>query len=184
MNPLPAAFRRTTRRAVLRLAAASASLASLAELRAQPAAATSAAGEASARFFSPSETEILTQIAERMVDCGQAGAPRLRATGAIATIDRTCQALDPATTRLLPTALRLVEYGPFVFDWTFRRFTQLGDAEKDASLTGWMTSRFEIRRLVFRALRNLSLLGYYSQEESWPLIGYAGPLLRSPRPPA
>ncbi len=182
MNPLVTDFPRTTRRGFLRLATASASLATLAELRALPALATCATGEASGRFFNPIETEILTQIAERMVDSGQAAAPRLRATGAIATIDRTCQGLDPALTSLLPTALRLVEYGPFFFDWTFRRFTQLGDTEKDAALAGWMTSRFELRRLVFQALRNLSFLGYYSQEESWPLIGYAGPLLRSPRP--
>jgi hypothetical protein len=182
MAPLAPDFPRTTRRGFLRLATASASLGALAELRALPAAATCTAGEASGRFFNATETEILTQIAERMVDSGQAAAPRLRATGTIATIDRTCQQLDPALTRLLPTALQLVEYGPFLFDWTFRRFTQLGDTEKDASLAGWMTSRFELRRLVFKALRNLSSLGYYSQEESWPLIGYAGPLLRSPRP--
>jgi hypothetical protein len=182
MDPLATDFPRTTRRGFLRLATASASLGALAELRALPAAATCAKGEASGRFFNATETEILTQIAERMVDSGQARAPRLRATGAIATIDRTCQQLDPALTGVLPTALQLVEYGPFLFDWTLRRFTQLGDTEKDASLAGWMTSRFELRRLVFKALRNLSFLGYYSQEESWPLIGYAGPLLRSPRP--
>ena len=183
MDPFATDLRRTTRRGFLRLAAASASLGALAELRALPAAATSAAQERGERFFSSTETEILTQIAERMVDSGQAAAPHLRATRAIATIDRTCQELDPALTSLLPMALRLVEYGPFLFDWTLRRFTQLSDAEKDASLTGWMTSRFEVRRLAFKALRNLSILGYYSQEESWPLIGYAGPLLRSPRPP-
>jgi len=182
MNPHAPDFSRTTRRGFLRLAAASASLGALAELRALPARATSSAEPAGARFFNPTDTEILTQIAERMVDSGHSAAPRLRATGAIETIDRTCRELDPALTSLLPTVVRLVEYGPFFFDWTFRRFTQLSDQEKDASLNGWMTSRFEVRRLAFKALRNLSILGYYSQEESWPLIGYAGPLLRSPRP--
>jgi hypothetical protein len=182
MHPPQLTFQRVTRRGFLQLAAASASLGALAELRALPAAASAPAEETGTRFFNTRETEILTQIAERMVDTGQASAPRLRATGAIAAIDRTCRQLDPALTGLLPTALRLVEYGPFVFDWTFRRFTQLDDAEKDASLTGWMTSRFEVRRLAFRALRNLSILGYYSQEESWPLLGYAGPLVGSARP--
>jgi len=184
MRPLELTFHRFTRRGFLRLAAASASLGVLGELRALTAAATSPAEEKGARFFNLRETEILTQIAERMVNSGEASAPSLRATGAIAVIDRTCRQLDPALTSLLPTALRLVEYGPFLFDWTFRRFTQLDDAEKDASLTGWMTSRFEVRRLTFRALRNLSILGYYSQEESWPLLGYAGPLVGSSRPPS
>jgi len=30
------------------------------------------------------------------------------------------------------------------------------------------------------AVRNLALLGYYSQEETWPLVGYGGPLLQAP----
>jgi hypothetical protein len=175
-------FAHTTRRGFLRLAAASASLGALANLRALPAEGTPAPEEATGRFFDTAQTEILTQIAERMVDSSQAGAPCLRATGAIATIDRTCQRLDPAVTSVLPMVLQLFEYGPIVFDWTFRRFTRLSDAEKDASLTGWMTSRFELRRQAFQALRNLSILGYYSQPESWPPIGYAGPLLGSARP--
>ncbi len=40
-----------------------------------------------------------------------------------------------------------------------------------------MESRFGVRRLAFLALRNLSLLGYYAQPETWPMIGYRGPLL-------
>ena len=40
-----------------------------------------------------------------------------------------------------------------------------------------MTSRLALRRMAFLALRNLVLLGYYSQPETWPLIGYQGPLL-------
>ena len=40
-----------------------------------------------------------------------------------------------------------------------------------------MTSALALRRLGFQALRNLSLLGWYSQDASWPSIGYAGPLL-------
>jgi hypothetical protein len=129
------------------------------------------------RFFDARETEILTQIAERMVDTGMPEAPPLRATGAVETIDRLCRGLDPALTTPLPLALRLFEWGPYVFDWKLARFTQLSDADKDASLAGWMTSRFATRRLAFYALRNLSLLGYWSQDATWPLIGYAGPLL-------
>ena len=51
---------------------------------------------------------------------------------------------------------------------------------QDASLRAWMTSRLAIRRLAFTGVRNLCMLGYYSQEESWPLIGYAGPLIARP----
>ena len=51
------------------------------------------------------------------------------------------------------------------------------DAECDASLEAWMRSRLGLRRAAFLALRNLCLLGYWSQPETWRLIGYEGPLL-------
>jgi hypothetical protein len=172
--PLP----RTTRRGFLQLAAASASFGALAGLRALPAVAAEPA--ALGTFFDARQTGILAQIAERMIDTGDPAMPRLRDTGAIAAIDRTCRALDPALTGLLPVALLLFEWGPIVLDWRIRRFTQLSDAEKDAYLAGWMNSRFEVRRMAFFALRNLSFLGYYSQDATWPGIGYAGPLLAAP----
>ena len=64
-----------------------------------------------------------------------------------------------------------------------KRFSRMTDAQKDASLEAWMTSRLALRRMAFLALRNLALLGYYSQPETWPLIGYQGPLIeRSEKP--
>ena len=56
------------------------------------------------------------------------------------------------------------------------------DAEKDASLEAWMTSRLALRRLAFLALRNLAFLGYYSQPDTWPLVGYQGPSSKKRRP--
>jgi len=177
-DPRPAVLR-TSRRGFLRLAGAGASLAALARLRPLAAAAgPTAAAPAVPAFFDARETAILTALVERMVDTGEPGAPPVRATGAIATIDRLCSGLDPALTEPLPIALRLFEWGPYVFDWKLARFTELSPADQDASLDGWRTSRFETRRLAFYALRNLALFGYWSQDETWPLIGYGGPLLQ------
>jgi hypothetical protein len=169
-----------SRRGFLGLAGSSAALASLASLRALPAAA--ATGTVTpVRFFGPSETEILTQVVERMVDTGEPGAPPVRQTRAIATIDTLCASLDPGATAPLPSLLRLVEWGPLLFDHRFARYTHLDAAAQDAALDGWMRSRLALRRMGFYALRNLALLGYWSQDETWPLIDYAGPLLRRPR---
>ena len=71
-----------------------------------------------------------------------------------------------------------------IFDLTFTRFSKMSDAGKDASLRAWMTSRLGLRRRAFYALRNLSYLGYYSQDATWGLIGYQGPLLGSGEAPA
>lgn len=173
----------TTRRGFLRLAGAAASFTALAQLRAVPAAATEVRPHGGPAFFSPSELEILTQVVERMVASLEPGAPRVRDTNAVGTIDALCGSLDPSITQPLPTLLRAVDYAPFVFDLRFERFSRMTPSERDASLEGWMRSRFALRRMAFQALRNLSFLGYYSQEETWPLIGYAGPL-RRPEPDA
>lgn len=170
--------RRLTRRGFLRLAGATAALTGITQIRVVPEAARAAAAvPAEPRFFDAQETEILTQLVERLVDTGEPEAPAVRETRTIATIDALCSGLDPALTSILPTALRLFEWGPLLFDRRLARFTKLDDAGKDASLHGWMTSRLAARRQGFLAVRNLALLGYYSQDETWPLIGYAGPLL-------
>jgi hypothetical protein len=101
----------------------------------------------------------------------------VRDTAAVPTIAALCQRLDPGVVGQLSLALRLFEYGPILFDFTFARFSQMTPDQRDASLECWMRSRLAIRRLAFLALRNLSMLGYWSQPETWPLIGYQGPLL-------
>jgi len=148
-----------------------------------PAAASAGGGRAPAgegadtSFFSADEREILTQVVERLVDSGEAEAPAVRATSAIDVIDGLCGRLDPALTGPLPLLLRAVEWGPWIFELRFSRFSGLDAAGRDESLRDWMESRLGLRRLGFAALRNLAFLGYYSQEETWPLIGYRGPLL-------
>jgi hypothetical protein len=166
---------RTTRRGFLRLAGTTAAFASLAQIRALPISA--APPGAGPHFFDAHETQILTRIAERVCDSGDPTATPLAETGTLACIDSFCRGLDPALSGELPLALRLFEWGPFVFDWTFTRFTRMSESERDASLRAWMTSRLAIRRQAFWALRNLCLLGFYSQPETWRRIGYQGPLI-------
>ncbi len=163
---------KTTRRGFLALAGATASLAALSQLRALPA---QASALPAGSFFSADELAIFGSVAERIVVPGDA-APRFTQTRALETVDRMCTALSPPLTEPLPALLRLVEYGTFVFDFRFARFSRSSAEQQDASLRGWMESRFALRRLGFYALRNLSLLAYYAQDEVWPAIGYAGPL--------
>jgi len=168
----------STRRGFLRLAGATAAFSALAQLRVLPAAATAGEAGTERRFFDEAETEILTQVMQRMVETGLPDAPRVRDTRAVATVDAVCRGLDPAVSGVLPLALLLFEWGPPLFDLRFARFTTLGPDEQDASLRSWMTSRLALRRTAFLGVRNLCFLGWYSQPETWSLIGYQGPLLR------
>ena len=171
---LPAAPR-TTRRGFLRLLGSGAALATLSRLPGVPA--TARAATTGGRFFDEPQTEILTHVVERMVASGEPDAPRVRDSGAIATIDALCASLAPELTGPLPALLRLVEWGPPLFELRFSRFSRLAAHEQDASLRGWMQSRIGLRRTAFLALRNLAMLGWYAQDESWPGVGYLGPLL-------
>ena len=173
---------RMDRRSFLTLAGSGAALAALA--RVAPGAALGCgpgaappAGTAGG-FFSEDERGILAAVVERIVDTGLPDAPRVRESGAIDAIDRLCASLDAELTRPLPALLRLVDWGPYVFDLAFARFRELPPEAQDASLRGWMTSGLALRRQGFQALKGLSFYGWYSREESWRLVGYAGPLLR------
>jgi len=179
---------RTNRRGFLTLSlklGGSAGLAAVAGLRALPARAEALPARAESEalhpsdgaFFSASEREVLAAVVARMVETGDPRAPALEDTRALEVIDGACAALAPEVTELLPLALRLFEWWPFLFELRFRRFSDLAPDEQDTSLEGWMGSRFAVRRTAFLALRNLSLLGWWSQQETWPLIGYQGPLL-------
>ena len=167
-----------TRRTFLRGLGISASLAALANLRAVPAAGALIDPVMDETLLSPRESEILTHVVERMAYTGDPEAPAARNTMAIQTIQNLLGRMDPALTADIPIALHLFEWGPILFDFTFSRFTRMTDAQKDASIRCWMTSRLGLRRLAFLAFRNLAFIGTYSQPEAWGRIGYKGPLLR------
>ncbi|MCP5059045.1 MAG: hypothetical protein GY937_20260 [bacterium] len=171
------AWQPLTRRGFLRSAGMIASLTALSELRVQPAIASQGA-KGLPPLLSADETEVLTQIVERMVASDDPQAPAVRETGAIAAIDRLLRQLDPSLTQDLPLALRLFEWGPIVFDFTFTRFTNMDAEAQDASIRCWMNSSISLRREAYAAFRNLAFVGYYGQEGVWPGIGYQGPLLK------
>jgi hypothetical protein len=171
----------SSRRGFLRLAGASAGLTALAGLRVAPGAARAAEPPDAPRFFDDDETAILTAVLERVVDSGHPDAPRVADTRAVAGVEALCRGLAPELQRQVRWLLQGMEYGPIVFDLTFTRFTRMSAEERDASLRAWSTSRFGLRRLAFTAMRNLCFLAWYSQEETWPLIGYAGPLVGRPK---
>jgi hypothetical protein len=179
---LPSAL---SRRSFLRLTAFSTAMLALSRLRVAPALAAAPMAEAAGtlRVLSASDAAILTAIAECIVDTGDPSMPALRDTAAIETIDTSLLYLDADVRQQLHWALLLFEYGPILFDFRFSRFTGLDPSQRDAHLRGWEESRFLTRRLAFRAVKNLSLLGYYSQDATWKGIHYAGPWVPRPRRP-
>lgn len=169
-----------SRRSFLRFTAITAGLATLARLRAVPIAAASTPGAETLAVFSPKEAEILTAIVERMVDSGDPVMPAVRDTHAIATIDRTLAGVDEDVVSQLRWLLSIFQYAPPLLELRMTTFTGMSPADQDDYLRGWASSRFETRRLAFRALKNLSMLGYYTQDSTWRGIHYDGPWVPVP----
>lgn len=167
------------RRTFLRRSAWTVGLAALVRLRA-PAALAANAGSG-LQVFDADQADLMAAIVERMVFNGDPNMPAVRDTEAVFVIDQALLQADGAVREQLGWLLRLFDWGPAVFQARFARFRSLGDDEKDDYIRGWATSRFGLRRIAFQALKNLAMLGYYSQDATWRGIGYHGPWAPRPR---
>lgn len=109
-------------------------------------------------FFTQSEHEILKSLSAYMV-----GVPRDAALDVpIITIDAFVKQLPKTLQKQLRFGLHLFQWGPLLFIRKTRRFTQLDSLDAERYIETWANSRFGIRRKLFRGLRDIAFLGYYS----------------------
>ena len=143
--------------------------------------AAAAAPAAGLRVLTSREADLLGAIVERMVFSGSERMPAVRETRAVETIDQALQQLDASVQSQLRWLLVVFQWGPPVLQLQFTTFMGMSAPERDEYIRSWATSPYEIRRLAFRALKNLSMLGYYSQDATWKGIHYDGPWAPRPR---
>lgn len=124
------------------------------------------------KFFSPTEVEILTVLTECMVgndtsDAWQQPYGRdnsiLASSSTITNIDAFVAGLPGNLQVQLRRALHLFQWCPILFIGKFALFTRLLPRDAEAYIRSWAESRFGLRRRLFRGLRDLMFLGYYSQ---------------------
>lgn len=109
-------------------------------------------------FFSQTEHEILKSVCAYMV-----GVPRDTALDIpIITIDSFVKQLPKALRTRLRFALFLFQWAPIIFIGKLRHFTQLDLPDAVRYIDTWAKSRFGVRRKLFRGLRDIAFLGYYS----------------------
>ena len=123
------------------------------------------------QFFSPTEVEILTVLTERMVGTdvpdewqrsyvSETSTPEF--SSAVATIDAFVAGLPLNLRSQLRRALLLFQWCPILFIGTPRSFTRLSPHDAEIYIQSWAESRFGLRRRLFRSLRDVTFLGYYS----------------------
>lgn len=71
----------------------------------------------------------------------------------------------------------------FVLDGQPRTFTRSNADQQDARIRAWQTSRHEVRRTGYKALKRVIYAAYYGAPAAWPAIGYPGPPVVEAAPP-
>ena len=109
-------------------------------------------------FFTQAEHEILKSVCAYMV-----GVPCDTALDIpIITIDAFVKQLPKALRTQLRLGLYLFQWAPVIFIGKPRHFTQLDPRDAVRYIGTWAKSRLAIRRKLFRGLRDITFLGYYS----------------------
>lgn len=109
-------------------------------------------------FFTQTEHEILKSVCAYMV-----GVPCDTALDIpVITIDTFVKQLPKTLRAQLRFALFLFQWAPAIFIGKPRHFTQLDPPDAVRYIGTWAKSRFRVKRKLFRGLRNIAFLGYYS----------------------
>jgi hypothetical protein len=124
------------------------------------------------QFFNPNETRILEALIVNMVGIDPADVPKVQVTDAVGAIDTLVAKLPAALRTQLRAALHLFQWSPIFFIGSPRPFTRLSAREAEKYLRSWAESRFGQRRRLFRGLRDLTFLGYYSQTGAQKSMGH------------
>ena len=80
----------------------------------------------------------------------------------IIRIDGFVQQLPKPLRTRIRLGIHLFQWGPLLFIGRLCVFTQLDTGNAVRYIEGWARSRFRIRRQLFRGLRDITFLGYYS----------------------
>ncbi len=92
-------------------------------------------------------------------------------------VDRSLSYALPETQEAINKLLGLFENAlpGLLLDGRIKPFTRLSPESQDAVLESWRTSRIELRRNGYQALRKLALTAYYMEESSWGPLDYQPP---------
>lgn len=182
-DPTPPGFwsRPIARRTVLGYAAFSAGWLALARWGLPSMATAAPRGAYDWQVFSAREAAVLAAVMERMVRGGESRFPPVKKTHAVETVDWSLTFAPADLQSQARWLLRVFNWSPLWVLWKPALFVNLEDEQQDACLRGWAEASRPWMRAGFLALKNLSVLGYYSQDEVWQAIQYRGPWVPRPR---
>lgn len=122
------------------------------------------------------EYAVLEAVARRVIT-PQPGWPSPDELRVAFTCDRVLALADETSQVEVRQLLELFDnaLAGFLLGRRVTPFTRLPPEEQDAVLAEWRTSRLELRRTGYVALRALVTSAYYGNPQSWAAVGYNGP---------
>lgn len=117
--------------------------------------------------------EILSATARRMCRYEDDKMPAPDEFGAVEAAKQFMSGMPPQTRIEFQSLMVLLDVSPYVFGPKPRRFVLLRGEQRDQVLRDWETARLVPLRTGFRALKSVVMMGYWSQPETWPAIGYS-----------
>lgn len=128
-----------------------------------------AADGSALQALTPKQYAVVTAAAEAIV----VGVPVT--PGAIATgIDRELAVAGEPMLSDMRTVLTILEHGSLLA-LRRRRFTALSVEDRRAVLDSWATSRFNLRRAAYQAVRSFVVFFAYADDRTRPVTGFEGP---------
>jgi hypothetical protein len=139
-------------------------------------AATAMLGEQPARTLGELEAwqvEVLRAVQARMCSSDGEDLPSPQAVGALEATLGYVRWMPPEARQQIGDLLALVEAAPLVMGPARRRFTALTEAQQDEQLRAWEGSPLPARRAVFRGLKAVCVMGFWTQPKTWGALGYS-----------
>lgn len=124
----------------------------------------------------PRTFSVLAAFAERVAPGGGAF-PAASGVSVAEKVDALLGTCAPAMVAEIKQALLLFDnaLAGLFLDGRPSTFTACDAATQDAILESWKSSRLDLRRRVYKALRGLCAGAYYGSPECYAAIGYPGP---------
>ncbi len=128
------------------------------------------------QVLTPEEATVILAVADRLVP-PRRGFPRPVEVEVPRKVDAIVAMAQPAVRHELRQLIGLFEssLAGLVLDGLPGTFSGASPEAQDRRLRDWATSRIEVRRTGFRALKKLVYAAYYASPETWPAVGYPGP---------
>ena len=128
------------------------------------------------QFFSADEYLIMKAVSDRLIGTSSDGGPSPEQAGAALRADKFLAGSDPEIQGQFHQLLTVFNapFFTFLFDFRFSSFVNMKPQDQDSYLEDSMTSIIGFRRTGFQALKRTSMSMFYTNEQTWKEIGFAG----------